>query len=319
MPFFNCAQIGGVSGYQVLTNSSRSVALAGTAISIADGDLSLFFENPAVLDSVTPGNIFLNINPYFADISAFNGAYAFNWKKMGVFSVGLDYVDYNSFEMTDATGTQTGEFDAQDYSFVIGKAHQVGPFSLGLNLKLLHSSIEVYGSTVILGDVGGLFRVSRNWTIGMVFSNMGGRISNFTELQRVKIPFDVKIGTTFKPEYMPLRFTLTSINLANKNAVVASNLEEGRSTSRVENIFRRLSIGTELLLSKNFHVLFGYNHKRKQELKLNDIAGGSGFSYGLMLKVKRIELRFSRATYHAAGGSGFISLQTNLNDFRSFL
>lgn len=320
IPFSSLAQTGGTSGYQALdlVNNPRTAALSGHAVSIADGDISQFFQNPATLDSISNGDVFFNINPFFADVFVFSGACGFRVKGMDRFSVGLTYIDYNAFRRTDASGNLIGEFVAQDYLVALGKSHQLGPITIGANLKLLHSSIDTYGSTAILGDIGGVFRVKENWTIGMVIANLGGRITNFNELTRAKIPLDVKIGTTFKPEFMPFRFTITTTNLSEKNVVEQSD-SQGRSNEGVEKVIRRLSVGAELLLSENFQLLFGYNHKRKQELKLSETGGGAGFSYGLMLNIKRFELRYSRAVYHAAGGSGFISVKTNLNDFKSIL
>lgn len=314
------AQVGGERDYQALdlVNNARTAALGGTTISISDGDISQFFENPATLDSVSSSDIFFNITPFFADVFVFSGAYGFNVNDLENFSVGLKYIDYNSFERRDASGNLQGEFKAEDYAVSVGKSHQLGPITLGANLTLLRSSIDNFGSTALVGTVGGVFRVQPNWTIGLTVANLGGRISNYNELVNTELPLDVKIGTTFKPEYMPFRFTLTSTNLSQRN-VVENSASEGRSNDGVEKALRRLNIGAELLLSENFQLLFGYSHKRKQELKLEEIGGGAGFSYGLMLNVKRIQFRFSRATYHAAGGSSFISLQTNLSNFRSIL
>lgn len=319
-PFLSFSQAGGDRGYQILdlSNNARTAALAGTAISIADGDISQFFENPATLDSVEAKNIYFNINPYFVDAFVFTGAYMFNINSIGNIAIGLQYLDLGSFDRTDASGNSIGSFDAQDYAISIGKAHKLGPITLGGNIKLLHTSIDSYGSTALVGDIGGLFSINRNWTVGMVFSNMGVRISDFNDLASPSIPFDVKIGTTFKPEHMPIRFTITSSNLVDEN-VVEESTSEGRSNQSVEKLLRRVNVGAELVFSENFQLLFGYSHKRKQELKLDDIGGGAGFSYGLMLNIKKIELRYTRATFHAAGGSSFISLQTNLNNFRSIL
>lgn len=320
IPLLVCSQIGGQFGYQSLnlTTNPRAAAIGGTAISLSDGDISQFFENPATLDSVKAKNIFFQFNPYFADIFVYSGAYTFNVSSMGTFAAGLTYINYGSFEMTDESGNQLGSFQAQDYTIQVGKAHQLGPFTLGVNLKLSHSSIDSYGSTAILMDAGGIFRVNKNWTVAMVFKNFGGRISEFSSFSSPQIPFDVKLGTTFKPQYMPLRFTVTTTNLLNENFVDEEE-ETGRSNRTLDKVWKRINLGTEVLLSNNFHLLLGYSHKRKQELRLDEIGGGAGFSYGLMVRIKKIEFRFSRATYHAAGGSSFISLRTDLNDFKKIL
>ncbi|MEQ8904947.1 type IX secretion system protein PorQ [Ekhidna sp.] len=320
IPLYGWTQIGGQSGYQSLniTSNPRAAALGGTTVSLADGDVSQFFENPATLDSVRSQNLFFHFNPYFADVFVYSGVYTFNIGNVGNFASGINYVNYGSFELTDETGGQFGIFSAQDYTFLVGKAHQLGPFTLGANLKLTHSSIENYGSTAVLMDIGGVFRVNKNWTVGMVFKNIGARVSEYTPFSSPQIPFDIKLGTTFKPEYMPLRFTLTSTNLVDDNLSLEQE-STGRSSKSIDKMWKRVNLGAEVLLSKNFQFLIGYSHKRKQELRLKETGGGAGFSYGLMVKVKRIEFRFSRATYHVAGGSSFISLRTDLNDFKKIL
>lgn len=320
LPIVGFGQIGGQSAYQSLNlaTNPRAAGLAGSTISLADGDVSQFFENPALLDSVNEGDTFFHFNPYFADANVFSMAYSFSVKGVDGFAAGLNYVNFGSFEMRDDSGESLGSFSANDYVVSIGKAHAVGPFTLGVNLKFANSTIDSYSSSALLADVGGKFQINKNWTFAMVFENLGVKLSDYTELSSPSIPFDVKIGTSFKPEYMPLRFTLTSSNLVDENNVIEEETT-GRSNNGVDKVIQRINIGAELLLSENFQLLFGYNHKRKQELRLDELGGGAGFSYGLMVRVKRIQLRFSRATYHAAGGSSFISLQTNLREFKSIL
>lgn len=314
------SQIGGKWGFQSinLTSNPRAAALGGTSISLADGDISQFFENPATLDSVNDKNLFLHLNPYFADVFVYSAAYSFNASKAGMLVAGVNYINYGEFEMTDDSGNSIGTFQAQDYTFQVGKAHRLGPFSLGANLKFSHAAIDTYSSTALLMDIGGVFRVNQHWTLGMVFENMGIVVSEYTGTIEQTIPFDVKVGTSFKPQYMPLRFTLTSMNLTQRNFEEENNTT-GRSSNGLDQVMRRISLGAELLLSENFQFLIGYNHKRKQELKLDEIGGGAGLSYGFMIKIKRMEMRFSRANYHVSGGSSFISIRTDLNDFKKIL
>ena len=319
LPLHLIAQIGGQLDYQALTLTSnpRAAALAGSAISLGDGDLSQFFDNPATLDSTAAGDVFLNINPYFADINVYSLAYSFDLKKMKRLAIGMQYLNLGSFQMTDETGTVLGTFSAADYVVSVGKSHQLGPLVLGANLKVASSSVDIYSTTAVLADIGGLFRVNKNWSVAMVLKNMGATVAH-SNISRPMLPFDVRIGTSFKPEYMPLRFTVTTTNLVDRNF----NTEEqttGRSNNTIDMVLKRMNLGAELLLSDNFQVLFGYNHKRKQELRLQTLGGGAGFSFGLMARVKRFQVRYSRAIFHAAGGTSFISLQTNLNEFKKIL
>lgn len=319
-PVVGLAQLGGELGYQSLNVSSnpRSAALGGSTISLSDGDISQFFINPATLDSVDAGSIFFHLNPYFADAFVYSLAYSFNIKGTENFAVGLQYLNFGSFDLTDETGQKLGSFNASDYVFFIGKVHQVGPIALGGTLKFLNSTIDTYSSSALTMDLGGVFRINPNWSFAMVFENMGVTLTDYSKDSDKSLPFDVRLGTSFKPRYMPVRFTFTSNSLIRTN-LTASNEDDDRSSETIDKVLRRINFGTEFLLSKNFQLLAGYNHKRKQELRLDETGGGAGFSYGFMLKIKQFQMRFSRAVYHAAGGTSFISIQTNLKDFKKIL
>lgn len=319
-PILCIGQLGGQTAYQTLnlTTNPRAAALGSSVISLNDGDISQFFENPATLDSVSSGAIFFHFNPYFADVSVYSLAYGFDVKDIKGFAIGINYVNFGSFQLRDDSGAEIGDFAVNDYTITLGKSHRLGPFILGANLKLVNSTIDSYSTTALLMDIGGVFQVSKNWSFAMVFENFGARLSSFTAFDTPTIPFDVKIGTSFKPEYMPIRFTLTTNNLVSENAIndVDGN---GRSNDGVNKVLKRINIGAELLLSDHLHLLFAYNHKRKQELSLEEKGAGAGFSFGMMAGVKQFQIRYSRAIYHAAGGSSFISVQTNLNHFRKIL
>ena len=319
-PLTLLAQIGGSVGYQSLSvaNNPRSAALGGNSVSLSDGDVSQFFGNPATLDSVNSGSAFFQFNPYFTDANFYSVAYAFDVKDLRGFAIGLHYLDFGSFELTDDTGQELGSFSASDYVAFISKSHQVGPFTLGASFKYLNSTIDAYSSSAVAVDLGGVFYISKQWSVAMVFENMGFQLSRFSDFSNPDLPFDVRIGTTFKPKYMPLRFTVTSNSLTNDSFVALAS-EEGRSNATIDKVLRTVNFGAELLLNKNVQLLAGYNHKRKQELRLDELGGGAGFSYGMMLKISRFQFRFSRATYHAAGGTSFLSLQTNINDFKKIL
>lgn len=315
VPLFGVAQIGGTDNFNATTliNNARAAGLGGKAVSLTDGDLTQFFDNPSILDSAKVASASFMINPYFTDATFYSVASIFSIKKQKI-AAGLNYMNYGNFEMTDATGIITGTFQAKDYQVVLGGAHRLGPISLGINLKFLSASIESYSSNAIAADLGGIFSINPNWSIGMVFENMGWVLSDFANTTSMKLPFDVRMGTTFQPTYMPFRFTITSNSLVSPVIV-----QEEETNSGIDRALRRVSIGTEILFSKSFQVLLGYNHHRKQELKLEETSGGAGFSYGFMLRVNRFYLRFSRMAYHAAGGTSFISVQTDFNDFKKIL
>lgn len=306
------AQSGGSFGFQALNlvNNARTAALGGYNVSLADGDLALFFQNPALLDSVRAGDLVAMYNPFFVDINAFTAQYTAKIPALGTMGMGITYLDYGTFDQTDATGAESGTFQARDFLVVLGKAHQVGPFTLGANVKYIHSGISGFSSSALLLDLGGIYKVpSTGLSAGMAISNVGVIRADVP----ADLPLQVTTGLTFQPEGMPVRFTLTAHNFTDGEDKF---FDADKNPNVADVVFKRVSVGGEILFSPNVHFLLGYDHNRKRELRLRETGGGSGFSYGVMIRINRYTFRFSRTTYHAAGGTSFISVQTNVKEFR---
>ncbi len=321
LTFSTHAQFGQYQALE-LPSGTRSAALGGTMVSLADGELMQFMNNPAVLDSVALGDIAFNYNPYFADINVFSGAYYGSFGKIGPMAIGLTYLSYGDFVETDPSGNDIGSFTANDYVLVIGKSRQAGPFSFGVNMKFTQSAIDSYSTSAMVFDLGGIYRVPNNdITFALAFKNFGFRFNDYFQAANSQLPFDVQMGVTIKPEYMPFRFTFTTYNLVEENLVFKqeNQAQTSRTSAYVDKMLRRVNIGTELILNDAIQFQLGYNHLRRQELKLDETAGGAGLSYGFSVGIKRIRFRYARAKYHAAGGANFISLQTNLNSYKKIL
>jgi hypothetical protein len=314
VPVLVYAQSGGSSGFQALRlmTNARTAALGGENVSTTGGDLSVFQQNPALLDSVNTSDAVFMYNPFFADIQAITFQYQAEFNKMGALAFGINYINYGEFQQTDDTGAASGTFHARDYVITVGKSHRLGPFVMGANLKFVHSGIAGYTANAMALDLGGVFQVSKNFSTGMVIANLGGVLSDYSDGNN-SLPLTVKAGFTFKPEHMPIRFTLTGHNFTDGEREFYLQKEK---PNFADHLFTRVTIGGEILFSKNINFLLGYDHNRKQELRLEESSGGAGFSYGVMVGVKDFRFRFSRATYHAAGGTSYISVQRNLKTFK---
>lgn len=313
-PLLLTAQSGGTYSFQslFLTNNARTAALGGYNVSLT-GDAALFGQNPALLDSSRVGDAVFMYNPFFVDINAATALYVTNFGNLGKFGFGVTYIGYGDFQQTDATGAESGTFDAQDYVITVGKAHRVGPFVLGANLKFIHSGIAGFSANAMAIDLGGVYQLPRsNFSAGMVISNLGIVLSDYTD-QNSELPVQITAGITFKPEGMPVRFTFTGHNFIDPSDEF---YDDDPNPNLADQAFKRISLGGELLISDNFHFLLGYDHNKKRELRLEDTAGGAGLSFGFMLRIKKYQIRYSRATYQAAGGTSYISIQSNLKDMK---
>lgn len=298
---------------------ARNAALGGKVVSLADGDVMQFAHNPAVLDSVATGAVAVNFSPYFAGIYSFSGAYLADFKQLGKLAFSLTYLDYGTFTETTDNGDLLGEFQASDYVISIGKSHQLGSFSLGANLKYALNGIAGYNASVILGDLGGIYHApDTDFTIGLVLKNFGFIINDFTGNNN-EVPFDVQISSSIKPAHMPFRFSISAFNLTGSGHYFENERNISRVVKLADKFLRRINVGTELIIHENIQLLIGYSHLRRQELRLYDSAEGAGFSYGFLIGIKNIRFRYAHATYHAAGGTDFFTIQTNLNSFRNIL
>jgi len=301
---------------------ARNAALGGRVVSLADGDVMQFVYNPAVLDSVKTGSTGINFSPYFAGIHSFSGAYAGNFKKIGKLAMGISYMNYGEFTQTAPNGANLGTFNANDYLIVVGKSHTIASFTLGANLKFAANNIAGYGSSVVMADLGGIYRAPKSdFTFGLVLKNFGFVLDDYTGVQSNQVPFDVQMSTTFKPEHMPFRFSLSAYNLTSNNLFFTPEgiASQSKSVKIADKIFRHINVGTELVIHESIQLLIGYSQLVHQELKVGNTAYGAGFSYGFAIRIKQFRIRYSHATYHAAGGTDFFTLQTNLKSFKKIL
>lgn len=303
-----------------LPANARTAALGGTVVSMGDGDLAQFLGNPAILDSVKSSDVSLTFMPLFAGIYGFSGASALQLPRVGGLAVGITYIDYGDFQRTDDNGDPTGEFKANDLVFSIGKSHQVGAFALGLSVKYVNVGIDAYQRHMALMDLGGIYRSpGNNLMAGIVLKNFGWVLSDFSSGSTA--PFDVQLGASIKPEHMPFRFTLTAFGLTEEDIYYQSEqtVSQSRVVEYADKLLRRINVGMELVIHPRIQAIISYSHLRRQELTLGDRGHGAGFSYGFRLGLGKFDLSYAHATYHAAGGSDFVTLQTNLKSFKKLL
>lgn len=294
-----------------LPNSSRAAALGGSAVSSNDNDIAMGYHNPAILGDSTLGDIYIMYHPYLADINRMSTIAQFSAGKIGPLTAGILFTDYGTFDETDELGTVIGRFKAQDYVLHIGKSHSLGPFTLGINLKMAGSYISTTGANALLFDLGGIYRSPyQNFSVGMIIKNLGFLISDYTTDAHTSLPFDVLIGTTFKPEHMPFRFTVTASDLVrSSDDLYVSNPNE--NIRQLDQIFRYFNFGTALLIGKRIELNLGYNHRQRVAFSVDEMAYGAGLSFGFLLKIKDYEFQFSNAKVHAAATSQYLSIKTN--------
>jgi hypothetical protein len=306
------AQFGGQKSFQFLNvpNNARLSALGGVNVSYTDNDINFFFNNPSSsLDSLSgwasAGYLF-----YVADIGQASFSWSHNFNKIGVLNIGIQHLNYGEIVSYDDSGIEIGSFKSSETALLIGKSHEVGNYRFGANLKMVFSNIAAFRATAMMLDLGGTFiHPSRDLTIGLTFRNLGAVLSEYSGTSDTQLPFDVQLGTTFRPQHMPLRFSITAYNLT-KYASYDDPSDSDDNLGTLDKVLGHLNFGAEILLHQNFNILVGYNFLKRQELKTNGTGGG--FSVGLAAKIKAFDFAVSRAGYSVGSAGYTLTLSANI-------
>ncbi|AHM62148.1 hypothetical protein D770_19485 [Flammeovirgaceae bacterium 311] len=303
------AQVGGRHSFAFLKLSpTATVSALGGAATAAPTGAGFWQYNPALADSASAQTLHLSYLPYFADIRQLQLSYAQPCKG-GYLLGGVQYLNYGKMQGYDPTGVAEGDFYASDWAVSAGYSRSFGHYAAGAVLKWASSGIAGYRASALAIDAGGRFRhPAKDLTLGFLIRNMGLPISRYEE-ETPELPLDVQLGASFKPEFMPFRFYVQAHHLQLPRLYQESNKEAPAVFGKV---MRHVTLGTELVASRNVHLRFGYNYLRRQELKLPQASGGAGFSAGFMLQSRRFRIDYSRAWYHAAGGRHQLSLMFNM-------
>ncbi|MEA5460569.1 type IX secretion system protein PorQ [Arcicella sp. LKC2W] len=320
------AQIGRNNSFTFLNIPSNPVTsgLGGINISKANNDPNGFLQNPALLDSSQNNLLAINYLPYFSSIKYSSVAYVSKIQKQ-TFGLGIQYVGYGDFQQTDASGNILGKFSANDFAITLSHARKQGNITFGGNLKYVGSVIESYSASALLLDFGGIFKhPNKDFSYALTVKNIGIRLKDFSPFDNPDLPLDVQMGISFKPQYMPVRFSLTAhhlykydITYLDKSIVkkdLSGNIIE-TNVNVLDNMARHLIFGAELLFSKNFNILVGYNHLRSKELSQQNLSGFSGFSVGFLFKTKKINFSYSYSGYNTAGNLNSFGLVCDLGKF----
>lgn len=309
-----------------LPTHARVAALGGQLASATRPNGSYHLNNPALADSTGPNQLSISLMPYLAAAKYYTLQYGLPTRKgpaqHSAWAVGLQYLSYGQFNLTDPAGNTLGTFSANDYALSLTHARTEGNFTLGATIKAVGSVIETYSAFGILGDFGGIWRhPNRDLTFGLVAKNVGYLLKNYGPTD-AQLPFDLQAGVTIKPRHAPIRLTLTAhhlrrfdISYSDPNLNVRYDLSGNpipQTTSVTEKIARHLIVGAELLVHRNVHLLIGYNHQKRQEGRLTTGGGGAGISFGVSVQARAFQLTYGRFASVPTAGTSQLSLRIDV-------
>ncbi|WP_338394010.1 type IX secretion system protein PorQ [Fulvitalea axinellae] len=311
------AQYGGRNSFPFLDLPAGAEALALGGVGLTGKSAQSFWNNPASLDKDADNVASFGYAWYPANMGLSRASYSRDFEKTGMWAIGIAYLGHGDIDAYDDTGNKTGTFNASDYVITLGKSHQMGPFRMGLNLKYAESRIDSYKASAILLDIGGRFEhPKKDLAVDLVVTNIGAEVSRFED-QALDLPLDVRLGASFKPEHMPVRFHLAVFGLGSSGEIYSDpdnpNKEEGDEPSGADKVLTHMSLGGEIIFSPKFVARLGYNGAYQYELQQEGAGGLSGFSGGFGLKLKRFRFDYAMGGKHASGAAHQISLSVNLS------
>jgi hypothetical protein len=319
-------QLGGSSVFPFLDLpvGAQQAALGGTNVSSRNDDPTMLFANPALLNADMDGRLALSYVAYVADIKQSTAAYVFDTKKAGRFGLGITYLTYGALDSYDAAGNSLGTFSINEYTVGLSDSYTKGKFTFGATTKLAVSGIAGSRSVAGVADLGVLYKhATQDFTVGLAMKNAGYQFTPYPGTERGKLPLDVELGATVKPEHMPVRMSLTMHHLnqwdiqyldPNERGQLDENNEEKKpSKSFGDNLARHFTVSAALVLSKNLQFRIGYNHLQRRELALVNTSGSAGLSFGGMIKLAGFQLDYTHAVLQAAGSSEYFTLARNLD------
>ncbi|MCI1189063.1 type IX secretion system protein PorQ [Hymenobacter sp. DH14] len=319
-------QLGGrtVFPFLDLPPSAHLAALGGMNPSTRTDDPSMLYGNPALLNPTMDGRLSLSYVAYVADIKQSTAAYVFNTEKLGRMGLGISYLNYGSFESYDAAGNSLGTFGVNEYTVGLSDAYTKGKFTFGATAKLAVSSIAGSRSLAGVADAGVVYKhPTADFTAGLVVKNAGYQFITYPGTDRGRLPLDVQLGATVKPEHMPVRFSLTAHHLQQwdiqyldpnaRGTLDASGQEKKPTRSFGDNLARHFTASAALVLGPGLQLRVGYNHLQRRELRLDNTSGSAGLSFGAMVKISAFQLDYTYATLQAAGSSQYITVSRSLD------
>ena len=291
----------------------RAAAMGNSFVAMKN-DPNTIFSNPAALssqimrDSAAPGTLLsLAASPLGSGIT--QGALAFSAPAPEVLGehswvgVGVLYNSYGTFQGADNLGQLTNQFTAGDFILSVAYSGIIPekPFHYGIALKYISSSLVSgsYGSSGIAADLGLYYESAPLLlTIGLSATNIGKQLTYYDGTKE-SLPFNLQLGVSKKLEKLPLTVHLAFHNLTRDR--------EGRNLFYALNDF---SLGGEFNVSKIFRLRFGYENQERRDLKVPEGLGLGGFSFGLGMVLKKLQLDYSwsvmgpaKADIHRFGGT----------------
>jgi len=328
----NAQVTGGQFAFQYLTvsNSAHVSAVGGISVADPSDDISFALQNPSMMRAGMHNELEVTYDNYYAGINIMNLQYGYHVAKINTsFFLGVQYVNYGSFEQTDILGNSYGDFHAVDYALTLGASRSyLDHWRYGADLKFAKSNLYEYNASAVLMDVGVNYYDSTSlWDFGVVAKNMGAMTTKYTSGNPAEpLPFDLQMGISKQLKHIPLRLFATihhlyewdirydnPADLSSTSILGTTDSASDKGAHFGDKLFRHFIFGAELTIAKRVALTASYNDLQRQELAVETQPGLAGFAFGVAVNLNKFQVHYARDYYHISGPYNELSITMALN------
>jgi hypothetical protein len=312
-----------------LDYNARVASTGGHYLSYTDDDVNQGIVNPALLNQ-SMHKVFSVNQAFLAGGNNFGSAVYAHKALKGIVSANVRYVDYGVFQRTEVNGQSTGTFRPFEYIVGVGYGKEINEvLSFGSNLNFIGSNLETYSAYGLSIDMGGMYKhPNKLFATSFLVKNAGFKIKDYTTNDTGILPIDLQLAASYKLAHAPFRFNV-NINNLNRwdltyndpfaqptyDALTGDTIPVSKANF-IEKTARHIVLATELFVSKSLTLRMGFNYHRRQEMKLIERPGLSGFCFGVGFKTKLIRIDYGFVMYSKAGYNNVISLSSSISNWK---
>lgn len=331
IPSASAQVLGGknVFSFLDLPVSPHLAALGSVNVSLQDNDIALSALNPALLRPSMHQHLQVNYTNYLGGVKYGHALFGYHAEKyQTTFAGSIHYIDYGKITATDATGAAQGTFWARDMAIQLTASRRyLERWYYGVSVQYVHSSYEQYRASGLAFHVGLNYQdTAHHWQAGLVFRNMGVQLKTYTKGNQEPLPFDLQIGVSKRLESLPLQFSATihhvyqfDVRYADpdfQEGTIISDGDTARAGGTADKIFRHFVLAAQWEIGRYIQLTAGYNHLRRQELGLPQQKGMSGFSGGIGIITRKLQLRYARSWYQRSEALNQLGVNLPLAEWR---
>jgi len=279
--------------------SPRAAAVAGSFVANYD-DPNVIFYNPAGLNLIDDSKISFSYFNHLVDINSASLAMNYEFKGIGKFGIGIQYINYGTFKGKDELNNDLGNFSAGEFAFTLGYANFLSErFLYGINSKIIYSKINNISSSAIAFDAGLQYVIPESkFSLGFSVLNFGTQIDEYYS-KKEDLPLDIKFGISKGLARVPLTLFFSFNRL---------NEDEGKFIER----FNNFTFGGEIRMSKIFRARIGYDNNKRKDLYVGTTRGLAGFNLGIGASIKKYNFDYSFSSLGLVGSWHRIGLTFSL-------